>query len=61
MEDWYVCHDTKTKLFEAKKMNKQGIYFTVPINEDVIRKELNKEKALIYAKMLNKQSLYLNL
>lgn len=55
MKKWYVYHDNKTKMFKAKKMNREGIYFSVTLNEDVIRKNIDKDKALLYAKLLNKQ------
>lgn len=55
MKDWYVYHDAKRKTFEAKQMNNQGLYFTTKINEDVIRKNIEKDKANIYARLLNKQ------
>lgn len=59
MKKWYVYHDNNTKVFKAKQMNKEGIYFSVPLNEDVIRKYITKEKALIYAEHLNKQVKFL--
>lgn len=55
MKNWYVYHDTKTKTFKAKQMNNHGLYFTAKLNEDVIRKNIDKEKAEIYARLLNEQ------
>lgn len=59
MKKWYVYHDNYTKVFKAKEMNREGLYFCVPLSEDVIRKNITKEKALIYAKNLNKQVKFL--
>lgn len=59
MKKWYVYHDNNIKVFKAKQMNKEGIYFSVPLNEDVIRKYITKEKALIYEEYLNKQAKFL--
>lgn len=55
MNNWYVYHDTKIKTFKAKQMNNHGLYFTTKLDEDVIRKNIDKEKAKIYARLLNEQ------
>lgn len=55
MNDWYVYHDTRAKTFKAKQMNSKGLYFTTKLDEDVIRKNIDKEKAKIYARLLNEQ------